>query len=73
MTKHKAIRASVTRNGYARDRTQVPELADKQRLRGEFGISRRALADDLGIARRDRGRRKRLAAEVIEQEERGRG
>lgn len=46
-------------DNYARDRTQTPELADKDALRREFGI-----------ARRPRGRRRRLAAEIIEQEER---
>lgn len=55
----KKIRATMSRNGYARDRTQVPELPDKDALRREFGL-----------ARRPRGRRRRLAEELIEREER---
>lgn len=67
----KKIRVSLARlNGEARHRTQTPELADRSRLRSEFGISRRAL--DLGLARRPRGRRHELAAEIIDAEERGR-
>ena len=67
----KKIRVSMSRlTGEARHRTQTPELADRSRLRSEFGISRQALEDDLGLARRPRGRRRRLAADVIEQEER---
>ncbi|WP_341257068.1 hypothetical protein [Gordonia malaquae] len=58
----KKIRVSMSRlTGEARHRTQTPELADKDALRREFGI-----------ARRPRGRRRRLAAEIIDAEDRAR-
>lgn len=57
-------------DNFARDRTQTPEPADRAALDREFGVSKAALDEQLGIKRVRSRRRDELTAELIDAEER---
>jgi hypothetical protein len=63
MSKRRArrITASATVRNFARDRTQVPVPAPKSQTVRELGADRRALAEQLGVGRPRRRRRRAWA------------